>query len=162
MVLCCIDNILDENVYLELKNMFHINHDQFEKYTEHPGRTGLKIENQGIISIFNTKVKLKILDALHLDESLEHKLRVSMIYLCMDDVHFEIPYHYDDKYKYVSCVLYFGEGFSGTVFLKEYMKKELVEPKENRLVCFPSQNHIHCVPKSSKKRYTLQFHYTFA
>ena len=160
-MICCIDDLLEHEVYAKIKHMFDLHKNDFKKYTEHPGRYGFIINDPKLISVFDKTVKSRIIKELQLDEKLNTDLSVSTIYLCLDDVNFQIPYHYDDIYKHISCVLYFGEHFSGTVFLKDFMKKEVIEPKENRLVCFPSQDHLHCVPKGrgDAKRYTLQFHY---
>lgn len=151
-----IDNFLDSDVYYKLKSMFSSVHVEFTKYTEHNGRTGFEITDKDIIDYFDGYLKRKIMEQLEYDDN---DIEVSAIYLCKDDVDFHMPIHNDDIYKKISCVIYFGEGFSGTVFLGDYLQKFTIDSIENRCVCFTSSNNLHYVPKSHQKRYTLQFHY---
>lgn len=155
MCIGTLDGLIDKSVYRRLEEILK-NEEEFEDdYTEHQGRKGKKIGDSEIVQYFDSYVKEKILEQLDVKEALV----VSDIYGCIDEKGFMIPYHTDDIYKLISCVLYCGEGFRGTMFLGDRMEKREIVAKENRLLYFTSRDKIHCVPKGDERRYTVQFHY---
>jgi len=151
-----LEDVLDKGMYERVLSIFEREELFDDRYTEHKGRKGLLIEDDELINYLNITVKEKILEQL---DKKEEMMDISDVYGCIDERYFTIPYHIDDVYKYVSCVLYCGEGFNGTVFLGEGMKKSEIVPKRNRLLYFLSRDKIHCVPRGEGRRYTLQFHY---
>lgn len=159
MVIGVIDDIMSSENYNKIIQLFDDGVNSFSKYTEHDGRTGFEITDTALISLFEDQIKKRILVVLNLDVHPSH-LKISKIYVCKDDKNFFIPYHYDDKYKYISCILYCGSNFQGTLFLKKMLQKETIETKDNRLVCFRSQEYLHCVPSSCSQRRTIQFYFS--
>lgn len=150
-----LEDVLDDDMFERVMSLFEM--EMFDdRYTEHEGRKGLLIKDEEVIDYLNLTVKTKILEQL---EQEEKRMEISDVYGCIDEKYFSIPYHIDDVYKYVSCVLYCGEGFKGTAFLGDGMKKSEIVPKRNRLLYFLSRDKIHCVPRGEERRYTLQFHY---
>lgn len=156
-----LNNAITQEIFTKIKNEFsHFEISEKNKYTEHRLRYGKIIKDIEIINYISKQLKKEILNILK-EESKYNELYLSDVYLCIDDKDFHIPWHEDSSEKYISCILYCGQGFSGTSFLNKELKEIHVEPIDNKLIFFKGNKIIHCVKKSISKRYTLQFSYKY-
>ena len=144
------DDILTDELLKKVDMYFNNPNVLKNRYTEHEDRYGIKLKDETIKHFIDNEVKTLVLVTLK-ETDIFSKLTLSDIYLCVDYVGFSIPYHCDDIYKYISCVLYMGDNFSGTTFLGPFLKTIEIFPKRNRLLFFKSQNQLHCVKKSNEK-----------
>jgi hypothetical protein len=141
------DNVLSLPTYNKLFEIY--NETNFNQYTEHNLRYGFEIKDDDIIHEIKSKVSNNIYKNIGLKGGL------SKIYLSKDIEGFNIPYHYDDDKKIISCVIYLNGKGTGTTF---FDNKELtIDPKPNRLLCFESSKNFHCVKTTNEVRFTLQF-----
>lgn len=154
-----LNNAITTEIFSKIKNNFS-NFQTSEKYqyTEHKNRYGKIIKDNEIVNYISKQLKEKILYILQ-EKTKYNELYLSDVYLCIDEKDFYIPWHEDSSEKYISCILYCDEGFSGTSFLNKELKETHIEPKDNKLLFFKGNKIIHCVKKSISKRYTLQFSY---
>lgn len=150
-----VERALPDYLYQRARSLFETT---FERYTEHSGRYGSRISDPGIIEYMQGPLKAIVCEGLGWESSCP-KLLLSEVWVCEDEPEFEIPFHVDDVYKQISCVLYMGSDFQGTSFMDISRGEITVEPKENLLVCFGSRGVLHRVKKTPCKRYTIQFHY---
>ena len=150
-----IDDVLPTHLYKRVGSLFESN---FQNYTEHSGRYGSRILDPETIEYLQGPGKEMVCHELG-SKFHPADLVLSEVWACEDNGYFEIPFHVDDVYKRISCVLYMGEGFQGTSFLDISRGEITVEPKSNRLVCFESRGVLHRVKKNPFRRYTIQFHY---
>ena len=127
-------------------------------YTEHKNRYGVKIYDNKILSFMKEYLKQVILQTLD-EEHLHNKMLLSDVYACIDNNEFNVRWHEDSPEKYISCIIYFDEGYTGTTFLDENLSEHYCEPRNNRLLFFKTKNIIHRVKRGGSKRYTLQFSY---
>jgi hypothetical protein len=156
-----LNNAISEELFTKLKKEFsNFEISEKYKYTEHKYRYGKIIKDIEIVNYISKKLKREILNILK-EESKYNELFLSDVYLCIDDKDFHIPWHEDSSEKYISCILYCGEGFSGTSFFNKELKEIHIEPIDNKLLFFKGNKIIHCVKKSISKRYTLQFSYKY-
>ena len=145
---------------LKNKSFTELIHNKY-KYTEHNKRYGTSLQKDSDVFLYlSNNVKSLILKEMN-EECYYDKLNLNDVHICVDDAFFKIGWHEDTHEKYISCVLYCGNGFNGTSFLNEDLKEHKVEAMSNRLVFFKSKKTIHCVKKNINKRFSLQFNYSF-
>lgn len=150
-----VEGALPDYLYERARSLFE---SSFQKYTEHSGRYGSRISDPEIIEYMQVPLEAIVRDGLGWNPS-SSKLLLSEVWACEDMPEFEIPFHVDDVYKRISCVLYMGRDFQGTSFLDISRGEITVAPQENLLLCFESRGALHRVKKTPSKRYTIQFHY---
>lgn len=150
-----VERALPDYLYERARSLFETT---FERYTEHSGRYGSRISDPEIIEYMQGPLEAIVREGLGWEPSAS-KLLLSEVWACEDMPEFEIPFHVDDVYKRVSCVLYMGSDFQGTSFLDISRGEMTVAPEANLLLCFESRGALHRVKKTPSKRYTIQFHY---
>lgn len=154
-----LNNAITQEIFTKIKNEFsHFDISKEYQYTEHTNRYGKTLEDVEILHYISKTLKENVLNICK-EQSKYTDLCLSDVYLCIDDINFYIPWHEDSSEKYISCILYCGEGFSGTSFFDNKLKEIEIEPLDNKLLFFKGNKIIHCVKKSISKRYTLQFSY---
>jgi hypothetical protein len=141
------DNVLSLSTNNKLFKLY--TETNFNHYTEHNLRYGFEIKDEEIIH----EIKSKVSNYIYKNIGLKGEL--SQIFLSKDIEGFNIPYHYDDDKKIISCVLYLNGKGTGTTFFDN--KEFTIEPKPNRLLFFESSKNFHCVKTTNEVRYTLQF-----
>lgn len=152
----CIDNVLPTKLLDSvIKTLDEISLEN--KYTEHIGRYGLEISDTDVLNYLSKNLRKQVSTKL----KIKKQLFLHKVWACIDEPNFEIPYHKDDIYKAVSCIIYLNDNFEGTTYLNDEFTPTTVQPKKNKLIYFLSNQVIHCVRKKPFKRYTIQFYYGY-
>ena len=149
-----IDQALPEGLLLRAMSEFEAG--SFERYTEHPGRYGARIRDPELLAFLDGEMKERVARALGEPSA---SLVLSAVWACADGEDFEMPFHVDDVYKRISCVLYMGDGFQGTSYVDMSRGELVVPPRTNRLLFFRSRKVLHRVKRNIFRRFTVQFHY---
>lgn len=152
----CINNVLPSKLLTSvIQTLGEISLEN--KYTEHSGRYGLEIFDTDVLSYLSNNLMKLVSNQL----KIKKKLLLYKVWACIDEPNFEIPYHKDDIYKAVSCIIYLNDNFEGTTYLNDDITPTTVKPEKNKLIYFLSNQVIHCVRKKPFKRYTIQFYYGY-